>query len=944
MDRAIMTAETRILTQFLNLPAFCALPAVLQTQVEHAFLSLAADHDLLIQHPRLFADLPQVLAASDFVANALVTFPALCQDLVISGDLLTAYPRMAHHYYLAQLQHHCATCGQESELALRLRYVRAREMVRIAWRDIVGAATLTETLANLTACADAIVRYALSRLTAWYQLRYGIPVSENQKPQQLIVIALGKLGGGELNFSSDIDIVFCYGELGWVHGGEHGLSNDDFFTRLARALIKLLNDMTSVGFVYRVDVRLRPHGQAGPLVLSFSALEHYLLEQGRDWERFAYIKARILTGEKNQRKQLLHIIHAFVYRRYLDYGTLQALRELNCIVTRQFKISEVTNDIKRGWGGIRELEWFVQVFQLIHGGRQSKLRIPGTRRALERLGLLHHLTAEKVRACKEAYHFLRKVEHALQMRRDEQTYQLPMTEVAQAQVLVSLGMTNWRELEEQLKYHTGIVAGYFNRLIAKPRARHELLHKTQESSESSAATALTNSQRYRHLSAVAKERFLRVLPMLLQEVAATPDPEQTLLRIINLIEAVMARSTYLALLWENPEGLHFIVLLVSQSAWVSEQLVAYPQHLVDLITWMQTPSIASEQDLRSAWAQEWLDVPEDDVDGQMNALRTFQHAQILKIAASELVSELPASACSAGLATVADLVLEEVYWQANLYFQQRLKSAVPTRFAIIVYGRLGSREMNYHSDLDLVFLHDDDGCDVETDSGKRLTEAEFYARLGQRMIHLLATRTAAGVLYNVDTRLRPSGRAGLLVSHINAFTAYQQQEAWVWEHQALIKARGCCGDLSLLTQFEHIRTHTLAQPRDHDLIATEISAMADKMRENQLTAQPEQFDLRLSPGGCLDIEFLTQYAVLCYAHQEATLLTPRDTIGLLKELAAKQLISATDATDLINSYSFYQQQLHNCALTKSSTTVSQASVGDYPRRVISIWQRYFNGK
>jgi glutamate-ammonia-ligase adenylyltransferase len=339
--------------------------------------------------------------------------------------------------------------------------------------------------------------------------------------------------------------------------------------------------------------------------------------------------------------------------------------------------------------------------------------------------------------------------------------------------------------------------------------------------------------------------------------------------------------------------------------------------------------------------QELLAAAMDDWAGKMEIMRSFKHAQTLKIAASELTNAFTSRESSEALTRLADVVLAEVFTQAFLYFQERMSSPLPSQFAIVVYGRLGSREMNYHSDLDLVFLHADEGVEIETETKKKLTEAEFYARLGQRMIHLLATRTAMGILYDVDTRLRPSGRAGLLVSHIDAFAAYQQQEAWVWEHQALIKARGCCGDHGLIQRFEAIRHETLARSRDPQATRVEIIKMAEKMRENRLQCPPDKFDLKLSPGGCLDIEFLAQYFVLCYSHRFPSLLSKRDTLGILHEAVARELLSEASHAILVNAYSYYQECLHHCALTRTVAHVPRDKLQHNPEQVIAIWDHYF---
>ncbi|MCU0809102.1 MAG: bifunctional [glutamate--ammonia ligase]-adenylyl-L-tyrosine phosphorylase/[glutamate--ammonia-ligase] adenylyltransferase, partial [Candidatus Contendobacter sp.] len=746
----------------------------------------------------LLKQLVRVWACSEFVARACIREPALLADLAADGDLATNY---APGDCTARLDRLLADAADESRLAIALRRFRRREMVRIAWRDLAGLAGLTETLGDLTDLAEAAVGAALDRLHLWQCQRYGVPRDADGQPQRLVVLGMGKLGGRELNFSSDIDLILTYPRQGQTDGAR-AISNEEFFRRLGQRLSKILAEPTADGFVFRVDLRLRPFGDSGPLAMSFGAFEDYYQNHGRDWERYAMIKARVIAGDREAGERLLAGLRPFVYRRYLDYGAFESLRGMKALIAQEVERKGMRRNIKLGPGGIREIEFIGQAFQLIYGGREPALRERGILPVLDHLAAGGRLPEPAVASLKQAYDFLRRVENRLQAWADQQTHNLPEDELAKLRLAFAMGYAGWGAFTLELARHVEGVTQQFAQVFggaAEPEpdaAKADLAalwrgdpgedialqllagHGFEDPALAwNRLRAFRNGFSYRAMSPRGRGRLDALVPRVLEAVAAAPHPAATLERVLNLLEAVARRSVYLALLADHPQVLAQLVKLFAASGWIAQHLVRYPLLLDDLLNPTTLYAPLDRLQLALELDQQLARTPADDPEEVLNALRYFKQANVLRVAAADVSGAMPLMIVSDHLTEIAEVLLRKVLdlaWADLLtkFGQPRCVAEGEerdARFVILAYGKLGGIELNYGSDLDLVFLHDSAGDRQITAGPRQVDNATFFAKLVQRIISLLTTRTGAGDLYEVDTRLRPSGRAGLLVSSFEAF-------------------------------------------------------------------------------------------------------------------------------------------------------------------------------
>ena len=920
----------------------------------------------------LMATLPAVFAASEFVARTCLRHPALLAELVDSGDLLRAYGPEELKTRVLKI---ATQSTDEATLKTALRGLRRCEMLRIAWRDLAGWADLAEVLATLSALADGCIDGALGCLMQWAVERDGTPRSPTGKPAHLVVLGMGKLGGGELNFSSDIDLIFAYSEDGDVQGGRRELSNHEFFIRLGRGLISVLNDATGDGFVFRVDMRLRPNGDSGPLALSFDAMEQYYQVHGREWERYAFIKARAVAGDAASGADLLARLKPFVYRRYLDYSVVEAIRGLKVSIERELHRKGMEHNIKLGPGGIREIEFIGQAFQLIRGGREPALQVRPIQAVLAALEAGGDLTPQAVADLQAAYVFLRRTENHLQMTADRQTHSLPPEPREQLALAMGMGISDWGGFHAALRRHMRKVHGHFEQVFVAPQGEKpqeedrglaavwlatldsDALHArlTEAGFKDSAATevllhGLRAGHAYEGLSAQGRERLDRLMPLLLGAAGLTHDPQTTLARLIKLIEAIVRRSVYLALLVENPLALSQLVKLFSASDWIAHWISQHPVLLDELIDpvslYVPLAKDALEAEIQSRLAH----LPEDDLEAQMEALREFRHGHVLRVAAADVGRGLTAEQAGAHLGHIAEVVVEQALALATYSMVE--KHGRPTcktpngieipGFAVIAYGKLGSLELGYSSDLDMIFLHHACAGEGMTGGPRPLANEVFFARLGQRLIHILTARTPAGILYPVDMRLRPSGQSGMLVTNLPAFLDYQRGHAWTWEHQALVRARALAGDPALCQAFENARTELLCQPRDGEKLRQDVVEMRDRMRAAQSPHIAAHFDLKQDPGGMIDIEFMVQYWTLLRAPAHPELTRQRGNIPILEALAGAGLLDAGTAQDLMDAYRRYLSVEHRFKLMERQALVAPEELGDYPAKVAAIWGQVFS--
>ncbi len=857
----------------------------------------------------------------------------------------------------------------EATLRRTLRQLRQRVFYVLAVRDIAGAAGLDEVVTAMTKLAELTVAEAYRCVASALVEVHGIPIDpESGKSQEMIVIAMGKFGGRELNVSSDIDLVMLYGNDGETNG-RRPLSLHEFYGRLTRRMMPLISEIDADGQVFRTDLRLRPDGDSGPLAWSLDAFENYLVVQGREWERYAWIKARTLPvqafegSEPRAQWQHLEALRTpFVYRKYFDFDALASLRELRERIRQDWQRRalarsgvDAVHNIKLGEGGIREIEFVVQLTQLIRGGRQPSLQKVGLLEALasqQASGVMEDSTAETLRL---AYIFLRRVEHMLQYREDEQTHLLPREPALQHSLAEAMGMS-LQEFDQTLQAHRENVSNAFHDAfriagVSTP-SRSDTEHTAPESDnhdmtlfihghmgEHSQAVcdrmnAMLNSHRIRSLPNISRKRFNQLLPALLAAAAGTESPATTATRLFELVENIAQRSAYMALLAEYPETLARVTRIVSASPWASQYLNRYPVLLDSLIEWHSLMEVPDFNEIREQLSRELdacvLPDGKPDVEKQMNLMRDVQHQVSFQLLAQDLEGRLSVEALADHLSALADLLLEETIRRTWPLAQPR--GVTPTeapKFAVIAYGKLGGKEIGYASDLDLVFLYDDPDDEA----------MERYVKLGRRMVSWLSTMTSSGRLYEIDLRLRPDGDAGLIAVSFEAFERYQREHAWIWEHQALTRARFCAGDTKLGERFEAIRREILLREREPEALRMAVREMREKIRAGHPN-HTEDFDLKHDAGGMVDIEFITQYLVLCHSRTHPELLDNLGNITLLGLAAKAGLIPEDLAAKVADAYRVLRRRQHALRLQGAEKArVRKDQLQEERTAVTQLWEQ-----
>jgi [glutamine synthetase] adenylyltransferase / [glutamine synthetase]-adenylyl-L-tyrosine phosphorylase len=804
-----------------------------------------------------------------------------------------------------------------------MRYLRHRLLLALIERDTRGQATLDEVCGAMTDLAEITTTAAFSQAASELQSRFGLPRDHEGEVVDLLAVGMGKAGGRELNVSSDLDLIFVFRDEGQSDGTglpSSRIATSDWMHRAARRAVQLLADINEAGFVFRVDTRLRPNGDSGPLVASLAMLERYFFAQGREWERFAWIKGRVIASTglaahaiTRDIEALYSIVRPFVFRRYLDFRAIGALRDLHQLIrnemVRKDSRAEGSLDVKLGRGGIREIEFIAQLFQIVRGGRDTQLRDKRTLVCLDEIALKQLLPIEEVALLQEAYAFLRRTEHALQYREDEQTHRLPARPDQRALIAQMIGLAP-SEFENRLVHLTAAVQRIFDHLLGQPEVSAETSTQLEAMPQVQARMqALRSSARFRGASTESQQAIETIVQQARQHLTAlagpaTTDHETAIKRLVDLLEAVSGRGAYLALLAQYPQALARVLRMVGQTQWAAQYLVRHPIVLDELLDGQLLEPIdlpAWRNELDASLQSATLPDGTPDIERQMDWLREMHHAQVFRLLAQSLEERLSIEALSDGLSALADAVIEvslKYVWH-NL----RLRFEDPPRFAVIAYGKLGGKELGFASDLDLVFLYDD--------QDERATHA--YAQLAQRLSGWLATTTSAGLLFEIDLRLRPNGNAGLLVSTVASFRRYQLESAWLWEHQALTRARFCAGDIRLGEQFEVVRREVIAQPRDLASLAKEVQAMRQKM----LDGHPNRsalFDIKHDRGGMVDIEFAVQFLVLGFAHRFPDLLDNLGNIALLQRAAMHGLLTQELARNAADAYREYRRMQHACRL------------------------------
>ena len=884
-------------------------------------------------------------AHSRYLAGRIAARPELTPWLEETGQ---------RPFQAGEMRHILETCRilDEDGLKHALRDLRQRVMCRIILRDLNGLADLAEVTRTCTDLAELGIIFARDWHHADLAGVHGEPLDRYGQPQRLIVVGMGKLGGRELNVSSDIDLIFVYPEDGET-AGPRKIGSHEFFVRLGKRLISAIGEATGDGFVFRVDMRLRPYGDSGPLASSFAMLEEYFYTQAREWERYAWIKARVISGDKGaltraRIEELEALRRPFVFRKYLDFGAFAAMRDLHAQIRREVARKDMADNIKLGPGGIREIEFIAQVFQLIRGGKSPALQARPTRVVLHQLAAMELIPEATAHGLEEAYVFLRNLEHRLQYLDDAQTQRLPHALEDRQRIARSMGYADWEGFEAHLNTLRKRVSGQFEQVFGAPqedqsshpltglcdlpaetaRARLDEMGYADSAAALAKLQELRGSGRYHSLPATNKAALESLLPPLVEVACRFPNPDATLERILTLLETISRRAPYLQLLREYPQTLMQVARIVSASPWAAQYLTRQP-HLLDELLDMRTLMAPPDWPLKRDELKDHIAGFAGDMEQQMDALRHFKQSETFRLLAQDLAGIWTVEKLSDQLAFLADLLLDqtlELVWE-SLKNRHRDRPA----FAVIAYGKLGGKELGYASDLDIVFLYDDAHPDAQA----------IYARLGKRLNTSISTLTSAGVLYETDLRLRPDGAAGLLVSSVEAFEDYQRNQAWTWEHQALTRARFSCGDKAVGARFDAIRAAILRTPRDPGKLMTDVLDMRQKMRDGHPNASV-LFDIKHDRGGLVDVEFAVQYLVLAHAATHPEMTANIGNIALLKLASQLGLLPPAIAEAAANAYRELRRRQHLVKLQGAEhARMPAAELQAEINAVQSLWRAVF---
>jgi glutamate-ammonia-ligase adenylyltransferase len=931
------------------------LPESLQARGEQACAAFLAEHlDADSEGPlntEIETALVRAFALSDYAQTTARRQGPWLLAALKSGRLAAAFDRTDLEHAAAEC---LAECSDMTSLQKGLRILRQRFQLWTVWRHCLGTATLEETTGACSLLADVLIDEALTRLYGWLTAERGMPMgAESGTPQRLVVIAMGKLGAGELNLSSDVDLMFCFPERGKTSEPTHsdgsssrsrgGELNQQFFVRLGQQLIQALDPVTEEGFVFRVDMRLRPFGGSGPLAIDFAGVEDYYASQGRDWERYALMKARPCAGDIEAGQALLADLSSFVFRRYLDFGAIEALRDMKARLVAE---RQHPQDVKLGPGGIRDVEFSVQMQQMVWGGREAALRSPRLLEVLRSLPDLNHLDANQAAVLESGYRFLRDTEHSIQAEADRQTQRLPEGELSQARLAACMGFASFADFQKRLDEHRSAIAASFDDLLGAPEAAPSLgarLWSQPDDLEGLSAAGFGRPEAAAELlegliaardrasvSVEAKHRLDALMPTLIEDVLDRPDTDLALARVVPILRTVLRRSAYLALLSENPHARVHFVELVSTSLWLAETLADHPAFFDALLDERLLTMVPDRQELGEALAAD-LRPAADDFERALEIMREFKSHHVFNVALAELRGTLPLMKVSDALTWLAEAMLEaalDLAWRENLArFPEHAESRP---FLIVGYGKLGGIELGPGSDLDIVFIHD-----------LPVSASQFLHRLVRRLLHVLTAPTYNGTLYEIDTRLRPSGNSGTMVSSLPAFTEYQEKQAWTWEHQALVRARPVAGDPALAARFEATRRALLGRKRDRCELAEAVQTMRRRMRD-QLGKDEEAYDLKRGSGGIVDIEFVVQYLVLAHAHEHPALTEFTDNVRILDAVEAAELLPGHAANRLKEAYLSLRAEWHRSILDIPDTERAAQTLARYRDDVSAIWESVFD--
>ena len=952
------------------------LPSALQEPVSlywQDWWQSCESHNLSFDTPIPLSRVGRVWACSEFAARLCTRNPLLLKSLLDQG--LESNLDLSDYKTRIKAAIDDATDNDEAVMeALRLQ--RQKEMLRIAWRDLDEIAPLEQILAELSDFAEAMVSVTLDHLHSKAVAVMGTPMSEAGEPQSMLVLGMGKLGGRELNFSSDIDLIFMYPEEGETQGGRR-LSNHEFFLRLGRNLVKFLNETTKDGFVFRVDTRLRPYGESGPLVMGFGAVEQYYQSQGRDWERYAMIKAKALAGNQADIDYLESMLRPFIFRRYLDFSAFESIREMKAMIEAQVQRKGIQDNVKLGRGGIREIEFIGQTFQLLRGGHDTALQIRGIMDVLNLLQTMKLLESEDVESLQQAYVFLRRLENRIQMDRDMQAHDLPVDDIGRQRLALAMGEPDWQALLPKIELHRNNVHAVFENIISREEGEDAVVEDNSQALKSYWVNVSDNEAllqwfadngfsdaeetlkilgrfrgdaHIRSLSESASQRLVKLLSKLVQAISTYPESTVLLERILQVLNAVVGRQIYINLLLEYPQASQQMLSLCAVSSWFVQQLMAHPILLDELLNAGELYQAKDYQALSQELEYLLSSVEEGDLEQYMDRLRQFKNTQVMKTAVLDVNQILAVTDVGATLSHIAEVILArtlQIAWDVVCK-----KHGHPTciidgvevspGIAIVAYGKLGGHELGYGSDLDIVFLHDSTGEKQFTEGNsagdKVIDNSTFFSRVAQKVLHILSARMYAGLLYETDIRLRPEGKSGLMVSSLSAFEQYQREKAWTWEHQALIRARIVTGNDPIRQEFDRIRLSVLASKREPEALCRDVAEMRYKMRDHLASKDSTNFNIKQDAGGIVDIEFLAQAGVLLNAAAQNNLLESTSTLDMLSRLVESGWFTDEESEMLSQAYRHFREQVNRQALM-IDLTLDKKIMSAYKAGVTVIWQR-----
>ena len=909
---------------------------------------------------KIFKDsVDKVLIVSPFVHSLIIIKPEIIKDLVVNGSLFESYTLQK---YIEEIAHSFSSISTESDLIKSLRYYRNRAMVRIAWRDIAGWAPIDETLRDTSYLAEAIICETIDYLFQEACKTKGTPLNRSGQIQRLVIIGMGKLGAWELNYSSDIDLIFAYEDDG-VLGEKRSISYSEFYSKIIHSFIKVIDSKTQDGFVFRVDTRLRPYGDSGPIIMSYDGMEIYYQTQAREWERYAMVKARVFSHDQSAGNKLQAIITPFIYRRYLDFRAIEELRQLKSKIEIELRRKDRADNIKLGPGGIREIEFIGQVFQLIRGGQEKSLRERSILCVLNAVGDLGYLPQHIILKLQDGYNFLRLVENRIQQYSDSQCHDLPLNYPQRYSLVQAFNLNSWNDFIDKLDVTRKFIHEIFTQVFQSPQILTEgdLFFDWCDSDVASLTDQLKAigfsscemildllisfqcTYSIRKISSRGSIELNKILPMFLRAIVKQKNPVETFSRILKLLEAIAGRSVYLSLLAENPLALSQLVKLSTSSSWIVNFISKYPILLDELLDPRSLYAKISHESITKELKYRISTIEVDDTEEFLNTLRHFKQAYVLKIAVADIMDSIPIMIVSDYLTWLSEVLVScvlEHSWKLTVDrygFPPGCSTSSIFGFGVLAYGKMGGRELSYTSDLDLVFLYGGVHDETPTVGNLPISCAEFYARVVKRMVSIFTTQIMSGILYDIDLRLRPSGNSGLLVSSIQSYEKYQIQSAWTWEQQALVRARFIAGDPWIASQFSEIRHLSLCRKRDCNLLRHDVADMRNKMREKLELKVPGKFDLKQAKGGIADIEFIVQFGVLNGSHDNPNLTQWTDVVRLLDCLHESGFLSLDESTLLKEAYCIFRKETHRAALLERSPTVLEEDFAEIRSRVLDIW-------